>query len=75
VVWAGLIWLRIGTSGGPLWTRLWPFGFHKILGKSWIAALLAASQEGLSSMKLVENKTFIWIAQFHCVESNTVYCT
>jgi hypothetical protein len=22
VVWAGLIWLRIGTSGGPLWTRL-----------------------------------------------------
>jgi hypothetical protein len=21
VVWTGLIWLRIGTSGGPLWTR------------------------------------------------------
>jgi hypothetical protein len=28
-VWSGLIWLRIGTSGGLLWTRWWTFGFHK----------------------------------------------
>jgi hypothetical protein len=28
----GLRWLRIGTSGGLLWTRYWTFGFHKMLG-------------------------------------------
>jgi hypothetical protein len=50
MVWIGSIWLRIGTSGGLLWTRLWTFGFHKTLGSSWVAAQLAASQEGLSSM-------------------------
>jgi hypothetical protein len=44
-----LICLRIGTSGGLLWIRLWAFGFHKMLGSSWVAAQLAASQEGLSS--------------------------
>jgi hypothetical protein len=46
----GSIWLRIGTSEQLLWTRQWTFGFHKILGISWVAAQLAASQEGLSSM-------------------------
>jgi hypothetical protein len=46
----GLIWLRIGTSGGLLWTRLWTFGFLEMLRSSWVAAQLAASQEGLSSM-------------------------
>jgi hypothetical protein len=25
----GLIWLRIGISGGLLWTRWWTFGWHK----------------------------------------------
>jgi hypothetical protein len=49
----GLIWLRIGTSGGLLWTRLWTFGFRKILRNSWVAAQLAASQEGRSSAELV----------------------
>jgi hypothetical protein len=29
------------------------FEFHIMLGSSWVAAKLAASQEGLSSMKLV----------------------
>jgi hypothetical protein len=53
MVWSGLIRLRIGTSGGLLWTRWWTFGFHKMLGSSWVAAQLAASQDGLSSMKLV----------------------
>jgi hypothetical protein len=28
-------------------------GFHKMLGSSWVAAQLAASQEGMSSMKLI----------------------
>jgi hypothetical protein len=49
-VWIGLIWLRIGTSGGLLWTRQWTSGFHKMLGSSWVAVQLAASQEGFSSM-------------------------
>jgi hypothetical protein len=49
MVWTWSIWLRIGTSGGPLWTRQWTFGFHKIPGSSWVAAQLAASQDGLSS--------------------------
>jgi hypothetical protein len=44
----GLIWLRIGTSGGLLWRREWTFGFHKTLGSSRVAAQLVASQEGLS---------------------------
>jgi hypothetical protein len=35
------------------WTRYWTFGFHKMLGNSSVAAQLAASQEGLSSMELV----------------------
>jgi hypothetical protein len=42
MVWIGLIWLRIGTSG--------TFGFHKMLGSSGVAAQLMAPQEGLSSV-------------------------
>jgi hypothetical protein len=38
MVWVGLMWLRMGTSGG----------FHKMLGSSWVAAQLAAPLEGLS---------------------------
>jgi hypothetical protein len=50
VEWIGLIRLRIGTSGGLLWTRYWTFGLHKMLGSSWGAAQLAAPREGLSSV-------------------------
>jgi hypothetical protein len=39
-----------GPSGGLLWTWWWIFGFLKMLGSSWVAAQLAASQEGLSSV-------------------------
>jgi hypothetical protein len=46
----GSIWLRIGTGGGLMWTRWWTSGFHKMLGSSQVAAQLAASPEGLSSM-------------------------
>jgi hypothetical protein len=49
MVWTGLLWIRIGTSGGLLWTPWWNLGLHKILGNSWVAA----SQEGLSSVDLV----------------------
>jgi hypothetical protein len=43
VIWTGVFWLRIGTSGGVLWARQWTFGFHKMVGSSWVAAQLAAS--------------------------------
>jgi len=36
----GSIWLRIGTSGGILWTRSWTFGFHKRPEVSWLAEWL-----------------------------------
>jgi hypothetical protein len=65
MVWTGLIWLRIVTSGGLLWTRYWTFGFHKILGSSWVAAQLAASQERLGSMKLV-NHAF-WFSSWRVI--------
>jgi hypothetical protein len=31
------------------------FGFHKMLGSSWVAAQMSAPQEGLSSMELVKD--------------------
>jgi hypothetical protein len=45
------IWLRIGTSGGLFWTRLWTFRFYKMLANSWVVAQLVDSQGGLSFMK------------------------
>jgi hypothetical protein len=48
MVWTGSIWLRIRINGGLLWTRYWTFGFHKMLGSSWVAAQVAASKEGLT---------------------------
>jgi hypothetical protein len=55
----GSIWLRIGTDGGIMWRRWWTSGFHKMLGSSRVAAQLATSQEGLSSMsEWVSDKAF-----------------
>jgi hypothetical protein len=51
IEWSGMDW--IGTSGGLLWTRQWTFGFHTMLGNSWVAEQLAVSQEGFSCMELV----------------------
>jgi hypothetical protein len=51
-VWTGYIWLRIGPSGGLLWTRFRTLGLYKMLGISWLAERLLASQEGLCSMEL-----------------------
>jgi hypothetical protein len=53
MLWTGLIWLRIGTDGGLLWTRYLNFGYHKMLVSSWVDAQMAASQERLSSTKFV----------------------
>jgi hypothetical protein len=68
-VWIGSIWLRIGTSGGPLWTRYWTFGFHDMLESSWVAAQLTASQEGLSSMSepLFQLQAYIPSSSMHSV--------
>jgi hypothetical protein len=49
VVWTGLVWFRIGTSGGLLGIC----GFHKMLGNFLVATQLAASQEGLVSVDLL----------------------
>jgi hypothetical protein len=49
-VFSSAVCCRMGTRGKFLWTRQWTFGFHKMLGNSWVSAQLAASQEGLSSM-------------------------
>jgi hypothetical protein len=43
--WIWLIWLRIGTNGGPLRTWNWSFGFYKIPGISLVAEQLLASEE------------------------------
>lgn len=37
MVWTEFTWLRIGISGGLLWTLRWNFAFHEILGNSWVA--------------------------------------
>jgi hypothetical protein len=52
VVWTGLIWRRIGTSGRLLLTWYWTFGFHEMLENSWVVEWLVTSQ-GLSSMELI----------------------
>jgi hypothetical protein len=52
------IWLRTGSSGGPLYTqqKLMNFGFYKIQGISRLALQLAASEDGLSSIELVADE-------------------
>jgi hypothetical protein len=39
--WTGFGWLRIGTSGGLLWTQYWTFGSQKRQGISWLAEWLS----------------------------------
>jgi hypothetical protein len=63
-----------GTWGSlPCWQKLstgpypdpwyWTFGFHRMLGSSWVAAQFAAFQERLSSMELDSYKSVnnFWI--------------
>jgi hypothetical protein len=47
-MWAGLVWLRIGTGGELLWIRYWTFEFHEMLG-----SYLVASRVVLSSIERV----------------------
>jgi len=57
-----LIWLRIGTNGGPLRTWNWSFGFYKIPGISWVTEELLASEEELLShgVRQLVSKTVVW---------------
>jgi hypothetical protein len=48
------------TRGGILWTRLWTFGFHKMLRNSWKTERLTASEEGLRSKELDKAKLRVW---------------
>jgi hypothetical protein len=49
--WDGVDWIDMAQdSGWLLWTRYWTFGFPEILESSWVAAQLAAPQEGLRSV-------------------------
>jgi hypothetical protein len=59
-VWTGLIWLRIGTGGGLLWTREWVPGLHKMLGTSSGVERLDASEEGLRSTWLLQLTSWSW---------------
>jgi hypothetical protein len=63
----GSMLLKIGTGGGLLWIRRWTFGFHKLLGISWIADVLA-SQEALCSMQLV-----IWLKHPQRLKNSATY--
>jgi hypothetical protein len=51
-----MVWIDVAQDRDQwraLVNMVWTFGFHKMLGSSWIAIQLAAFQDGLSSMKLV----------------------
>jgi hypothetical protein len=53
MVWTGSIWLRIGASGGSCEQGNEPLGSIKCWEVLESLQKLAASQEGLSSMKFV----------------------
>jgi len=44
--------VQLRTSGEPLWTRYWTFGFHKRWWIPWLAEWLSASQDGMCSVWL-----------------------
>ena len=60
IYWVRTNGVTIVTGSGHLWMRWWTFGFHKMLGISWLAANRLASREGLCCTewvsKLVSNK-------------------
>jgi hypothetical protein len=56
VGWDSIDWVHVGQHRGQwqaLCTRWWTFRFRKILGSSWVAERLAASQDGPASMEFV----------------------
>jgi hypothetical protein len=58
-MWTGVIWLRIETRGGVLWTRYSGFMIHKRRGISWQHERLLVSQIGPSSTGIVGSQS-LW---------------
>jgi hypothetical protein len=61
----GFVWLRIGSSGGLLWTRWWTFGFHKKAGcylAIWVTIGFSKNilHHGLSKVPLCSTYGFTW---------------
>jgi hypothetical protein len=67
VVWTGLVWLKIETSGELFWIRSWTFGFHEMLGNYRVATQLVASRVMFSSIELV-------ISQCNCSCYASICC-
>ena len=65
--WTGMPLQRVGASGTVFWIPQWTVGFHKVLGISWLAEELLASQE-LSSEE-VANTPRPWFTPF-CFNSH-----
>jgi hypothetical protein len=65
--WCGVDWIDLARD------RKWTIGFHKVLGSSWVAAQLAALQEGLSSMELVRMLISVirWVSGQQLTAHNT----
>jgi hypothetical protein len=74
MVWIGSIWPRIGTGGGLMWLRWWTSGFRKMLGSSRVAAQLAASQEGLSSVSEWVPETNLRPARWNLLTDGCTAC-
>jgi hypothetical protein len=74
--WDGINWIDVvhdRDSGGLLWTRYWSSRFHKMRGSSWVAAQLAASQEGLSSMSEWVKECVLWSSLFlNCLRYHSI---
>jgi hypothetical protein len=66
-----LIWIGIGTSGRRCEHGNETSGSVKCWEILWVAAELAASQEGLSSMKLVTSQSNWWEVQLNPPVSNS----
>jgi hypothetical protein len=51
--WTRFMWLMICPRGDLLWTRGWTFGFYRVLGISWLAEELSASQKDSASSSYI----------------------
>jgi hypothetical protein len=63
---------------GLLWTRQWTFGFRKMLGSSWVAAQLAASQRRAQIYEWWWLKSYIAILFYYVpiliVQNRPLHC-
>jgi hypothetical protein len=64
------MWLRLGTSGGLLWTR---FGLHKMLEISSLAVELLTYQEGPLLISNLMYKILIYLYIIHLLKSSTCF--